>query len=82
MKKLFEKVIITQEAYDEFSRIPRLKSRVDDLINDNFIEVISFEINSPVYQLFAKLRIGYLFDKEMGKGEAAAVALALKMMEF
>lgn len=78
LKKLFEKVIIPQEAYDEFSRIPRLKSRVDDLINDNFIEVISFEINSPVYQLFAKLRRGYLFDKEMGKGEAAAVALAIE----
>ncbi len=31
LKKLFEKVIVPYEVYDEFSRVAILKKRVDDL---------------------------------------------------
>ena len=78
LKKLFDKVIIPHEVYDEFSKIFILKKRVDKLINDDFIEVIDFDTNTKVYKLFVKLRRGYLLDNEIGKGEAAALALAIE----
>lgn len=78
LRQLFEKVIIPYEVYKEFSKIPRLKMRVDKLINEKFIEVIDFETTSEIYKFFVELHRGYLFDKEMGRGEAAAIALAVK----
>lgn len=82
LKKLFEKVIIPQEAYDEFSRIPRLKSRVDDLINDNFIEVISFEINSPYTSYSPNYAENTFLIKRWVKEKLPQLRLLLKMMEF
>lgn len=55
-----------------------MKKRVDKLITEKFIEVIDFEITTSVYKLYVKLRRGYLFDKEIGRGEAAALALAIE----
>lgn len=78
LKNLFEKVIIPYEVYDEFSKVSILKKRVDKLIDEGFIEVIDFEVNSNIYKLFVKLRRGYLLDNEIGKGEAASIALAVE----
>lgn len=78
LKKLFSKVIIPYEVYDEFSKVNILKLRIDKLVNEKFIEVKNFDASSNVYNLFVKLHRGYLFDKEMGKGEAAALALAIE----
>lgn len=78
LKELFDKVIIPYEVYDEFSRVTILKNRVDELISEKFIEVIDFDAGSEIYNLFTKLHRGYLFDKEMGRGEAAAIALAVE----
>ena len=78
LKILFDKVIIPYEVYNEFSRVRILKKRVDELIEENFIDVIDFDIQSDVYKLFVELHRGYLFDKEMGRGEAAAIALAVE----
>ena len=38
LKKLFKKIMIPGEVYDEFSKIPLLKNRIDNLINTKFIE--------------------------------------------
>lgn len=78
LKQLFKKIVIPYEVYKEFSKVPVLKRRVDRLIKKGFIEVIDLNTNTPTYNLFVKLHRGYLFDKEMGKGEAAALALAIK----
>lgn len=78
LKELFDKVIIPYEVYEEFRKVQPLKKRVDKLIGEKFIEVIDFDTNSNVYKLYAKLHRGYLFDKEIGKGEAAALALAIE----
>ena len=42
LKILFKKIIIPHEVYREFSRIPILKKRIDDLIHESFIEIIDF----------------------------------------
>lgn len=55
-----------------------MKKRVEELINKKFIEVIDFDVGSEIYNLYIKLHRGYLFDKEMGRGEAAAIALAVE----
>ena len=78
LKELFDKVIIPYEVYDEFSKVAILKKRVEELINEKFIEVIDFDVGSEIYNLYIKLHRGYLFDKEMGRGEAAAIALAVE----
>ena len=78
LKELFKQVIIPYEVYNEFTKVNILKNRVDNLINEKFIKVIDFDINSNTYQLFIKLHRGYQFDKEIGKGEAAAIALAVE----
>ena len=77
LQKLFTKVIIPHAVYDEFSKVGKLKMRVDKLINEKFIAVKDFDTDSNDYKLFVKLHRGYLFDKEIGKGEAAALALAI-----
>ena len=78
LKNLFDKVIIPNEVYEEFKKVNVLKKRVDKLIGEDFIEVIDFDVNSEVYKLYAKLHRGYLFDREIGKGEAAALTLAIE----
>lgn len=82
LKKLFDKVIIPNEVYEEFKKVNILKKRVEKLIDEEFIEEIDFDVNSEVYKLFAKLHRGYLFDKEIGKGKAAALALAIENNEI
>lgn len=78
LKKLFKKVIIPYEVYDEFSKVFILKKRVDELIEERFIEVVDFDIQSD--KLFSKLHRGYLFDKEMGVATQGPLPLQLKIM--
>lgn len=54
-----------------------MKKRVDKLIEEDFVKVIDFDIDSELYELSTKLHRGYLIDKEIGKGEAAAISLAV-----
>ena len=81
LKKLFDKVIIPNEVYEEFKKVNILKKRVDKLIGEDFIEVIDFDINSEVYKLYAKLHRGYLFDREIGKVKQQHLPLQLKIKE-
>ena len=78
LKILFKKIIIPHEVYREFSRIPILKNRIDDLIHESFIEIIDFDVESKTYEFFTKLCKGELTGRQIGNGEAAAIALAVE----
>lgn len=78
LKKLFDKVIIPSEVYSEFEKVSRLCRRVDLLVQENFVEIIDMDLDSEVYELFTSLFHGYHIGKEIGRGEAAAIALAVK----
>ena len=62
LKELFDKVIIPYEVYYEFTKVAILKKRVDELINEKFIEVIDFDSGTEIHKLYIKLHRGYLFD--------------------
>lgn len=76
LESLFEKVLIPEDVYDEFSRVKKLKERVDILIECDFIEVIEWNIDSVEYDLYLSLSSNFLSDTVIGNGEAAAIALA------
>ena len=78
LKKLFEKVYIPYEVYDEFSRVAILKKRVDDLHYEGFVEIKDFDVESEGYNLFLKLCNGQYTGRKIGDGEAAAIALAVE----
>ncbi len=78
LKKLFEKVIIPYEVYDEFSNVAILKKRVDDLHFEGFLEIKDFDVESDGYNLFLKLCNGEFTGRKIGDGEAAAIALAVQ----
>lgn len=78
LRSLFKKIIIPYDVYIEFSRIFILKERVDRLVDEGFIEVADFDIDSKTYEFFTKLRNGKLTGRKIGNGEAAAIALAVE----
>lgn len=76
LKKLFDKIIIPYEVFKELKRAPYIFSDVLKLINENFLEVWDDDVGSETHKLFLSLHYGYEFDP-IGKGEAAAIALAV-----
>lgn len=77
LQKLFNKIIIPKQVYDEFqkSNIDKIIRNLKKLINDKFIEIYDFEINSPEHLMYMGLKKGNLTDKKLGKGESAALAI-------
>jgi len=73
------KIIIPQQVYDELSNpyTPQLKTRVDALISKSDAEIQSILTETSEFNLYKKMTItpgdGYNI---IGKGEAAAIALA------
>lgn len=73
------RIVLPEQVYRELShpRIPQLKSRTDVLKQNGDIEVEAIEMNTQEYHLYYKLinnpEKGF---KVIGKGEAAAIALA------
>jgi len=73
------KIILPEQVYSELShpRIPQLKERTDVLKNSGDISVENIEFNTEEYRIYYKLTQnpdkGF---KVIGKGEAAAIALA------
>ncbi|MCF7635349.1 MAG: hypothetical protein LLF82_000831 [Dehalococcoides mccartyi] len=73
------RVIIPKQVYDELScpSIPQLKARVDKLISDNQVTVVSIDIETDIYALYHQITVlpakGHVI---IGKGEAASIALA------
>ncbi len=78
LKKLFKKIIIPDEVYTEFSRIPILKNRVDTLVDEDFLEITDIYTNTDEYDFYTKLCNGELTSRKIGNGEAAAITLAVK----
>ena len=73
------RIVIPSEVYAELSRpsIPHLKMRVDSMIRSNVAQIESIQTGSAEYTLYRKLVSkpdpGHM---SIGKGEAAAIALA------
>lgn len=71
------KLIVPQQVYNEISVVPYLKSRLDTQINAGNIITCSIAADSPEEALYSKFAYkpdaGHVI---IGKGEAAALALA------
>lgn len=80
LEELFDSIYVPFEVYDEFDRpgIQILKERVDKLIDNGFVKIVTFDVQEDEYILFMELSSDYFRDKSIGKGEAAAIAHAKK----
>ena len=82
LKKLFSKIIIPEPVYHELINIQKYKSIIvglNSLINENFVEIVELDFPSPEKINFFLIQKGYWTeDKEVGKGESAAMALAIQ----
>jgi predicted nucleic acid-binding protein len=73
------RVVIPKQVYDELSHpsIPQLKARVDTLISNNQVTLVSIDTGTSAYTLYYQLtespKKGHVI---IGKGEAASIALA------
>jgi len=74
------KIKLPQQVYNELSYpgTPQLKTRVDVLINNGNAVIVPILTDTPEFSFYSKLTIspdeGHII---IGKGEAAAIALAL-----
>lgn len=73
------KIILPQQVYSELSHpsITHLKTTTDNLINNSSISIANIFIDTEEYEIYRKLTTNP--DKNIkiiGKGEAAAIALA------
>lgn len=71
-------VILPEPVYQELSNpsIPHLKQRTDELINREVAKVQDIEVGSDEYKLYKSLVNGNENYKQIGRGEAAGIALA------
>ena len=72
------KIIFPAPVYDELSNpaIPHLKRRADGLIDGGTAKIQQLEIGTDEFDLYNKLVHGSIDGKQIGKGEAAGIALA------
>ncbi|SHK49350.1 Predicted nucleic acid-binding protein, contains PIN domain [Hathewaya proteolytica DSM 3090] len=73
------KIVLPEQVYSELShpRIPHLKTMTDNLKNNGDISIASIDIDTEEYKIYSKLtRSPDKGFKVIGKGEAAAIALA------
>lgn len=77
LKQLFDKVFIPYEVFNELVKASFLAADLNQLINEGFIEIKDRNPDSEEQKLFSSLVYGYEFDREIGKGEAAAITLAV-----
>lgn len=71
--------MIPKPVYDElsFPTTPHLKRGIDDLINKNIAFLVSIDVGSDAYYLYHTLTTSANNSyKVIGRGEAAAIALA------
>ena len=78
LKQLFDNVVIPDVVHDEFCYVKILCNRVNKLIDEGFVVVEDIDTDSQCYELYIKLCYGYNIDRPIGKGEAAAIVLAIK----
>lgn len=80
LSKLYPgRVVLPKQVYDELSHpgVRHLKNRIDVMLQSGQARLLSIEIESEAYELYCKLTAapdeGF---KAIGRGEAAAIALA------
>lgn len=82
LKKLFSKIIVPEMVYEELTRKrsdKNVKNNLKLLINDGFVEIETIELCTPEYFDYNCMIEGFWTDDEpIGKGDASAIALALK----
>lgn len=72
------KIVIPGPVYQELSNpsIPHIKRRADALLNKDIAAVKQIDTDKEEYNLYRILVKGTKTEKAIGKGEAAAIALA------
>lgn len=83
LNKLFSKIIIPKQVYDELSHPnspPIIKNELEQYKKDNFIEIKDISIKDKEYYVYEQIKNGVWHEDEkcIGKGEAAALALAIQ----
>lgn len=79
LKELYGgRIIFPGPVYEELANpvVPHLKKRAEELLNDNSAKVQEIEIGSQEYVIYQSLVQGEIGAKQIGKGEAAGIALA------
>lgn len=74
------KIILPEPVYQELSNpsIPHIKRRADRLLYDKVAFVQQIEFGTEEYQLYRSLVKGEKGRKQIGRGEAAGIALTKK----
>ena len=70
--------MLPEPVYQELSNpcIPHIKKRADLLINGNVASVQQINVGTEEYELYKSLVKGMKGEKQIGRGEAAGIALA------
>ena len=72
------KIILPGPVYQELSNpsVPHIKRRADGLINNKVASVQSIDVGTEEYELYNSLVKGEKGRNQIGRGEAAGIALA------
>lgn len=72
------KIVFPEPVYQELSNpsIPHIKRRADSFINSNVDKIQQIEVGTEEYELYDSLVKGKGGKKQIGRGEAAGIALA------
>lgn len=72
------RIILPDPVYQEICNpcVPHLKKQVDEMIKNKVVSRKTIEVESEEYNLYKSLINGQKGRKEIGKGEASAIALA------
>ena len=78
LKSLFDKIIISYDVFNELKRASLFVNDMRKLINEGFIEICDYTSNQKMENFVYLLSNGYLLNRCIGRGEASAIALAVK----
>ena len=72
------RIVLPEPVYQELSNpcIPHIKKRADALLKGNIASVQEINVGTEEYELYNALVKGSKGKKQIGKGEAAGIALA------
>lgn len=69
-------IVLPQQVYDELSRVPHFYRKIESLVRVNKIFIMDIEFGTYESDLFLNFIYPKSSVKPIGKGEAAALALA------
>ena len=78
LKSLFDKIIIPYDVFNELKRASLFANDLMYLINEGFIEICDYTSNKKMENFVHSLSNGNLLNKCIGRGEASAIAFAVK----